>query len=178
MSQSEFHLISSDSHVTMPDEAWQEYLSPEFRDRAPVVEETEEGVFRVFEGTRSPVNTLNNLAGKKPEDFTLNVRKLNDPRAGASDPAERIKDMDIDGVDAEVLYVGGPLASRDPALRLDSVRGYNNWLSDFAVPCPQAAPGHGLRAARHPRDRGRRTAAGGPATGYRRCVHPIVPGGR
>src|ERR1700728_3596888 len=100
MSQSEFHLISSDSHVTMPDEAWQEYLSPQFRDRAPVVEETDEGGFRIFEGARTPVNTLNNLAGKKPGDFTLNVRKLNEARSGASDPAERVKDMDLDGVDA------------------------------------------------------------------------------
>ncbi len=51
---SEFHLISSDSHVTMPDEAWQTYLVPEFRDRAPVIEQTDEGVFRVFEGTGRP----------------------------------------------------------------------------------------------------------------------------
>jgi len=27
--------------------------------------------------------TLDNLAGKKPEEFTLNVRKLDDQRAGA-----------------------------------------------------------------------------------------------
>jgi predicted TIM-barrel fold metal-dependent hydrolase len=133
----QFHLISSDSHVTMPDDAWQQYLSPEFRDRAPLVEETDEGVFRTFEGTRAPVNTLNNLAGKRPEDYTLNVRKLSESRRGASVPADRIKDMDIDGVDAEVLYVGGPLASKDPALRLDSVRGYNNWLSDFSSYSPQ-----------------------------------------
>src|SRR6516164_4223898 len=133
----DYGLISSDSHVTMPDEAWQEYLDPEFRDRAPVVEETDEGVFRTFEGRRSPVNTLNNLAGKKPEEYTLNVRKLSEPRAGASDPVERLKDMDIDGVDAEVLYVGGPLASKDSALRLDSVRGYNNWLSDYSSHAPR-----------------------------------------
>ena len=31
----DYRLISSDSHVTMPDDAWQEYLDPEFRDRAP-----------------------------------------------------------------------------------------------------------------------------------------------
>jgi predicted TIM-barrel fold metal-dependent hydrolase len=134
---SEFRLISSDSHVSMPDEAWQTYLSPEYRDRAPVTEVTDEGVFRVFEGARSPVNTLNNLAGKKPEEFTLNVRKLDEQRSGASDPAERIKDMDTDGVDAEVLYVGGPLGSRDQAFRLDSVRGYNNWLGDYASHAPR-----------------------------------------
>ena len=133
----QYRLISSDSHVTMPDEAWQRYLDPEFRDKAPVVEETDEGVFRIFEGRRTPVNTLNNLAGKTPEEYTLNVRKLSEPRAGASDPVERLKDMDIDGVDAEVLYVGGPLQTRDTALRLNSVRGYNRWLSDFASHAPE-----------------------------------------
>ena len=132
----EYRLISSDSHVTMPDEAWPEYLSPEFRDRAPQVERTEEGDFRVFEGKRTPIMTLDNLAGKKPEEFTLNVRKLEDRRAGAGDPVERIKDMDLDGVDAEVLYVGGPLQTADAALHLDSVRGYNRWLSDFASHAP------------------------------------------
>jgi predicted TIM-barrel fold metal-dependent hydrolase len=144
----EYKLISSDSHVTMPDDAWQEYLDPEFRDRAPRVERTDEGDFRVFEGHRSPIMTLNNLAGKKPEEFSLNVRKLEDQRSGAGDPAERIKDMDLDGVDAEVLYVGGPLASSDAALRLNSVRGYNRWLSDYS----SYAPGRLLGMAAIPID--------------------------
>jgi len=133
---SDYRLISSDSHVTMPDAAWQEYLDPEFRERAPRVERTDDGDFRVFEGKRTPIMTLDNLAGKKPEDFTLNVRKLDEQRAGAWDPAERIKDMDLDGVDVEVLYVGGPLLTTDTELRLNSVRGYNRWLSEYASHAP------------------------------------------
>jgi predicted TIM-barrel fold metal-dependent hydrolase len=133
---SDYRLISSDSHVTMPDDAWQEYLDPEFRDRAPRVERTEEGDFRVFEGKRTPIMTLDNLAGKKPEEFTLNVRKLDEQRAGAWDPAVRVKDMDLDGVDVEVLYVGGPLQTTDAELKLNSVRGYNRWLSDYASHAP------------------------------------------
>jgi predicted TIM-barrel fold metal-dependent hydrolase len=132
----EYRLISSDSHVTVPDEAWMEYLDPEFRDRAPVIEHTDEGDFRIFEGKRAPIMALSNLAGRKPEDFSLNVRSLQDTRPGAWDPAERLKDMDIDGVDAEILYFGGPLNSQDQALRLNSVRGYNRWLSDFASHAP------------------------------------------
>lgn len=132
----DYRLISSDSHVTIPDEAWQTYLDPQFRDRAPKIERTDEGDFRVFEGKRTPIMTLDNLAGKKAEEFTLNVRKLEDQRQGAGDPAERIKDMDLDGVDAEVLYVGGPLASADKELRLNSVRGYNRWLSDYSSHAP------------------------------------------
>ncbi|MGE0879356.1 MAG: amidohydrolase family protein [Acidimicrobiia bacterium] len=128
----EYRLISSDSHVTMPDEAWQTYLDPQFRDRAPVIEKTPDGDVRVFEGKRTPVQALSNMAGRKAEDFALTVRSLQETRSGAWDPVERIKDMDIDGVDAEILYFGGPLASSDPALRLNSVRGYNRWLSDFS----------------------------------------------
>src|SRR5262245_50526435 len=144
----DYRLISSDSHVTMPDDAWQEYLSPEFRDRGPKLERTDEGDFRVFEGRRTPIMTLDNLAGKKPEEFKLNVRKLDEQRSGAWDPTERVKDMDTDGVDAEVLYVGGPLNSSDPALRLDSVRGYNRWLSDYS----SQAPGRLLGVAAIPID--------------------------
>ncbi len=131
-----FGLISSDSHVTMPDAAWQEYLDPGLRDRAPRIEHTDEGDFRVFEGRRTPIMTLDNLAGKKPEEFKLNVRKLDEQRSGAWDPAARIKDMDADGIDAEVLYVGGPLQTADTELRLASVRGYNRWLSDFGSHAP------------------------------------------
>src|SRR3954452_14154862 len=98
----DYRLISSDSHVTMPDDAWQEYLSPEFRDRAPRIEHTDDGDVRVFEGKRTPIMTLDNLAGKKPEEFTLNVRKLEDRRSGTWDPVARIQDMDTDGFDAEV----------------------------------------------------------------------------
>jgi predicted TIM-barrel fold metal-dependent hydrolase len=150
----EYRLISSDSHVTMPDEAWQTYLDPEFRDRAPRIERTDEGDFRIFEGTRAPILGLGNLAGKKPEEYSLNLRRLDDSRPGAWDPAERVKDMDIDGVDAEVLYVGGPLQSQDAALRLNSVRGYNRWLSDFA----SYAPGRLLGVAAIPIDTPERAA--------------------
>jgi predicted TIM-barrel fold metal-dependent hydrolase len=138
----------------MPDEAWQTYLDPEFRDRAPRIEHTGEGDVRVFEGTRSPILALGNLAGKKPEEYSLNLRRMDDSRHGAWDPAERVKDMDIDGVDAEVLYVGGPLAAKDPALRLNSVRGYNRWLSDFAG----HAPGRLLGVAAIPIDTPERAA--------------------
>ena len=133
----QYRLISSDSHVSIPETAWQEYLDPEFRDRAPYIESTDDGDFRVFEGKRSPLQSIGNLAGKKPEDFSLTVRRLDDMRAGAWDPAERLKDMDVDGLDAEVLYFGGPLVTEDTPLRLSSVRGYNRWLADFCSHAPR-----------------------------------------
>ena len=138
-----YRLISSDSHVTIPVEAWQEYLPAPLREKAPVIERSDEGDFTVFEGRRTPINTLNNLAGKKPEDFTLNVRRLDEQRSGASDPGERLKDMEIDGVDAEVLYVGGPLQTSDTELRVESHRGYNRWLADYCSYAPARLLGMG-----------------------------------
>jgi predicted TIM-barrel fold metal-dependent hydrolase len=132
-----FKLISADSHVSIPESAWQEYLSPEHRAKAPRIERTEEGDFRVFQDKRTPINALSNLAGKKTEEYTSTIRRLEDQRAGAWDPVERLRDQDIDGVDAEVLYVGGPLVdARDDALRLDSYGAYNRWLADFCSHAP------------------------------------------
>jgi len=132
-----FKLISADSHVTIPEAAWQDYLDPEYRDQAPRIESTDEGDFRVFEGRRTPINALSNLAGKKPEEFTGTVRRLDDQRSGAWDPAARLVDQDADGVDAEVLYVGGPLAqAADEGLRLNSFPAYNRWLADFCSHAP------------------------------------------
>lgn len=139
----DYRLISSDSHVTIPVEAWQEHLPPELRERAPRIVRTDDGDFTEFEGRRAPINTLNNLAGKTPEQFSLNVRRLDDQRAGAGDPAERIKDMDLDGVDAEVLYVGGPLQTADAELRIASTHGYNRWLAEFCSHAPKRLLGMG-----------------------------------
>jgi predicted TIM-barrel fold metal-dependent hydrolase len=133
----EYRLFSADSHVTMPDAAWQEYLDPQFRDQAPRIEVTDDGEFRVFEGQRTRINAIANMAGRKPEDYSMNVRRFDDVRSGAWDPVERIKDQDIDGVDAEVLYFGGPLATaKDAGLRLNSFRGYNRWLAEFCSHAP------------------------------------------
>ena len=83
--------------------------------------------------------------------------------------------MDIDGVDAEVLYVGGPLMSADAALRLNSVRGYNRWLSDYA----SHAPGRLLGMAAIPIDTPERAAEeigfAASQRGPRRRIHPAVP---
>ena len=87
--------------------------------------------------------------------------------------------MDIDGVDAEVLYVGGPLQTADAALHLDSVRGYNRWLSDYASHAPDRLLGVAAipidtpeRAVEEIQLRGR--AAGPRRAATSRCSRPRV----
>jgi len=168
-------LISADSHVNPPPSMWAEYLPASLRDRAPRIESTDEGDFEVFEGRRKPLLGINAMAGRKPEDYTLTVRRLEDQRAGGFDPVARLTDMDQDHIRAEVIYGGGPLPSQDPELRRASHAAYNDWLADFCseapkrllgiayLPCdsPEAAIGEVKRSA----DRG-----------LRGCVIPRFPG--
>jgi predicted TIM-barrel fold metal-dependent hydrolase len=133
----EYQLISADSHVNPPPTIWRDYLSAEFHDRAPRLESTAEGDFQVFEGRRTPLLGINAMAGRKFEDYSLNVRRLSEQRPGGWDPAERLKDQDLDGVQAEVMYGGGPLPSQDPALRRASFFAYNDWLADFCSVAPK-----------------------------------------
>jgi predicted TIM-barrel fold metal-dependent hydrolase len=133
----QYQLISADSHVNPPPTVWRDYLSAEFRDRAPRLESTDEGDFQVFEGRRTPILGINAMAGRKFQDYSLNVRRQSDQRPGGWDPAERLKDQDIDGVQAEVLYGGGPLPSQDAALRRASYFAYNDWLADFCAVDPK-----------------------------------------
>jgi len=124
-------LISADSHVNPPPQMWAERLPREFRERAPRIEKSDEGDVQVFEGRRTPILGINAMAGKREQDFSWNIRRLSDQRAGGYDPAARLADMDLDHVQAEILYGGGPLPSQDPALRLASFSAYNDWLADF-----------------------------------------------
>ena len=94
------------------------------------MEETEEQDFIFFEGNRTPYIMLSSLAGKKAEEFKF-TGKMSDARPGGWDPDERTNDQDIDGIDAEVLYGGGPLRTENRELAVASHRAYNEWLADF-----------------------------------------------
>ena len=130
-------LISADSHVNPPPTMWAEYLPASLRDQAPRIESTDEGDFEVFEGKRKPVLGINAMAGKRPEDYSLTVRRLQEQRAGGYEPAARLADMDADGVRAEVIYGGGPLPSQKDELRIASYAAYNDWLADFCAKDPK-----------------------------------------
>ncbi len=169
-------LISADSHVNPPPTMWAQYLPAEWRDRAPVVESTDERDFQVFEGRRTPILGISAMAGKKDEEISWNIRRLDDQRAGGFDPGARLKDMDLDHIQAEVLYGGGPLPSQDAELRLASYAAYNDWLADFCSAAPSRLLGMAYIPYETPEGaiaEVRRCAA----KGLRGCVIPRFPAG-
>jgi predicted TIM-barrel fold metal-dependent hydrolase len=129
-------LISADSHVVPLPTFWRDYLPARLRDRAPRVESTDEGDVVCFEGRRTPVMAINSIAGKSRSGQGFSYRRFAEQVAGGHDPAARIVDQDRDGVVAEVLYGGGPLATEDQDLFLESHRAYNDWLADYCAYAP------------------------------------------
>ena len=131
----DYKIVSADSHVNPHPTFWAEYLPRRFKDRAPRYEQTTDGDFLVFEGRRTPISTLGAMAGRKYQDYAA-TGKVDETRPGGWVPEARIEDLDLDEVDAEVLYGGGPLGAADVELHLASFRAYNDWLADFCGYAP------------------------------------------
>lgn len=167
-------LVSADSHVNPPATMWADYLPATFRDQAPRLESTDEGDFEVFEGRRKPVLGINAMAGKKPEDYSLMIRRLEDQRAGGYEPGARLEDMDADGIRAEVIYGGGPLRTENDELRIASYAAYNDWLADFCAKDPKRLLGIAYLPCETP-ELAIAEVERAAARGLRGCVIPRFP---
>jgi predicted TIM-barrel fold metal-dependent hydrolase len=131
-------IVSADSHVNPPKDLWVRDCPAELRDRAPRVESSEMGDFWVTDSQITGAIGLDSSAGRKPEEYKPTGLTYKEMRPGAYDPKARLEDMDLDGVDAEVLYFGGPVTqlASDPALRRYVVQRYNDWMVELSKASP------------------------------------------
>jgi predicted TIM-barrel fold metal-dependent hydrolase len=149
----ELRLISADSHVNEPGDLWVQRIDKQFRDRAPRVVENppgqRPGAYFTLEGI-PPIHLAQGMgAGKKPEELPqfFQTSTYKDRRPGGWDPAERVKDMDLDGVEADVIYT--TLGFRqfwltDAALQRACFRVYNDWLAEYCAYMPKRLVGLAL----------------------------------
>ncbi len=132
-------IISADSHVNPAKDLWTRSAPQKLKERVPRVETTPNGDMWIVDQQVSGGIGLDASAGRKAEDFKPVGLSYKDMRPGSYDPAARLADMDQDGVDAEVLYFGGPVTQypKDPELRMYILRTYNDWMVELS----KAAPG-------------------------------------
>lgn len=108
---------------------WRDYLPAHLRERAPYIEAGEDHDWVVFEGKRRPLRMVNNTAGKAFTEYKEFARRAQMREVWR--PEQRLADMDADGIDAAVLFGGGPLGTTDSELYIASFEAYNRWLWDF-----------------------------------------------
>ena len=145
----EHKLISADSHVSEPPGLWVERVDKRYRDRAPrlVIDPPgRPGAYFLYEGHAPHPIGIGLGAGKTPEELAkfLTQATYADARPGGWDPAERLKDNELDGVEADVLYT--TLGFRifwlkDPGLQQDCFRVYNDWLAEYVSYAPRRMVG-------------------------------------
>lgn len=148
----EYKLISADSHVVEPRNMWSDYCEPAFKDRAPRMVKNPEGMkkgeYFFIEGIEAKSVAGDFSAGIPPEELPEHSEDtLDDCRPGAYIPSERMTDLELDGVEAEVIYTtqGFKLFHlTDAPLQQAVFRAYNNWLSEFCSYDPQRLIGLGL----------------------------------
>ncbi len=145
----DIRIISADSHVVEPVDLWETRMDRKYRDRAPRVKQDERGqwVISAPDCTEFPVAALF-AAGKRGAELrALYEKGYEAGRPGGWDPLERIKDQDIDGVLAEVLYTsnGMPLYGiQDAELQMAVFRTFNDWLAEYCSASPKRLYGIAL----------------------------------
>ena len=138
----QYNVISGDSHVDMtwmPGDLWVSQAPAKFRAVAPHVVETDEGLKWTAEGKTLGVFGGSSFGfGKAQRGASKRIDTMFDegfyegpPRP--TTPELRLKDMEMDGVDAEVIYgiLGVGMRFDDPELTRYVYNVYYEWAAEF-----------------------------------------------
>jgi hypothetical protein len=136
-------VIDSDDHILEPLTLWDDYIDLPFRERAPKVVVDTDGKQRLLIeeqvlGSRRGMGGLGGV-GARQGAVSAETMSYEERRPGGFDRRKRIPDMDLDGIDAALLYPSMGLfagAVHDPALAGAMCRAYHRWLADYCKPYP------------------------------------------
>jgi predicted TIM-barrel fold metal-dependent hydrolase len=139
--------ISADSHVVEVPEVFAGLVERYGEDQAPkILHHPEHGDTLVVPGQPIRPNFgvgrygIAGLYANDPETVRRIRQGYEGLRPGVLDPAERVKDQQIDGVDAEVLYPSllfGIYRMQNKEVLAATFRNYNDWLANYASQAPR-----------------------------------------
>ena len=147
-----YKVISSDSHIFEPADLWTTRIEPKFKDRAPpmVRRESDNTDWWVCDGLETvSAGSGGGQEGKRFEDpETLSFAGTADQiRPGGYIPEEHVKDLDIDGIDVDILYPTNGLllfGTPDGQLLTAMFNAYNDWIAEFCKAIPSRLKGLGV----------------------------------
>ncbi|MEA2641870.1 MAG: hypothetical protein QOF51_3264 [Chloroflexota bacterium] len=145
-----YRLVSGDSHLQVPADAWTHRVPAQYRELAPKrVKLPAGGEAIVDHKGEMYFGATGSYAGHTPETFNPMVAFDFDTAIGSGGPEQRLREQDQDGVDAELLF---PAASAthgmnvpDRSAFLAFMQAYNDYLAeDFCAYAPDRLFGVGM----------------------------------
>jgi predicted TIM-barrel fold metal-dependent hydrolase len=139
-----FEIVSADAHILEPPDIWETWLPKQYQDKAPKLVKDADGgdAWQTAGGSEPDPIGLVSTPGMAWDDFRWTGITYDMARPGCYNGTERLKDMAIDGVDAEILFppqrtVGHFLGDEDDDFVLAGIEAYNNFVFDeFMAPDP------------------------------------------
>jgi predicted TIM-barrel fold metal-dependent hydrolase len=130
-------IVSVDDHLIEHPRVWQDRVPAKHRELAPKIVESGGHHIWLFEGQRFPTVGLNAVAGKPRDQWGVDPVRYEDMIPGAYNPAERIKDMDLDGVQAALCFPTFPgfaasvfHKAKDKDLAYECIKAWNDFNID------------------------------------------------
>ena len=134
-----YRCISADSHLEIRPDRYTNRIPEKYRDHAPQVITLQDGTLAVLQEGKPIERLISNIAcgrpyeERRPFDPLPGENYENSPGTGS--PEQRLKEQDMDGVDAEVLFAGNVGPSYWRGIRNDDAframfRAYNDWLAE------------------------------------------------
>ena len=150
-------IISVDDHVVEPPHLWQTWLPKKHRDRGPKIELLPTGEVKMvdgryvehpgtsgklcawwnYDGNYFSLKRYIAAVGYPPEEVDMYPITYDEMRPGCWQPKERIKDMEMNGVEASLCFPNYPRfcgqifsEAPDKELALACIKAYNDWMVD------------------------------------------------
>jgi uncharacterized protein len=146
-----YKIISSDSHLEIPPERWAHRIPQKYRELGPRRITLPNGSDALQIDNSEPIQNASDMYAGRPstewEPFKLSYAET----AGTGPPEQRLREQDVEDVEAEVLFPAqqaGPALWRrlkDDAAFLAMVRAYNEWLiEEYCAVAPDRLIGLGV----------------------------------
>jgi predicted TIM-barrel fold metal-dependent hydrolase len=135
--QESHQIVSVDDHLVEHPRVWQDRIPARYLEQAPQIKDVNGMHLWHYDGNVFPTIGLNAVAGKPREKWGLDPVRYEDMIPGCYDPAARVKDMDLDGVQAALCFPSFPgfgggtfFRAQDKDLALLCVRAWNDFHVD------------------------------------------------
>ena len=145
--------VDADGHILEPPTLWEDYIDPQYRDKALRFRLDEHGLEELeIGGERSQMSrrgfpaTLGAMGAPDLAAIQKDPARtyLDEAPYGSMDPNERLEVLDAEGLDAAILYTTVGLLweaeVEDPALSQAYTTAYNRWICEFCADSDRLVP--------------------------------------